>query len=198
MGTGTGSGSNSTIGGSTIGGSTIGGSTIGGSTSGSTATTQGTTTIGPAGNLVTDGDFSNPSSPLWGLSGTGMAYATITVSNNAACITSSAAYPGNITLGWPADMSAGMVISSANTYTFSYTVYTLSGTVSIDSKVGHSVTPFTPTEVESLYDSATTTPQTYSHAITAASDSSAGVALSFDPNMASQTVCFANVSVVQN
>jgi hypothetical protein len=147
---------------------------------------------------VTDGDFSAPSSPLWGITGTATQYGTLAISSNAACITYSYDYGGYVTLGWPADMSAGMVLSSANTYTFSYTVYTLSGTVTIDAKVGHSVTPFTPTDVESLYDYATTTPQTYSHTISAASDTSAGVALSYDPLTTGQTVCFANVRVVQN
>lgn len=160
----------------------------------SSASTSSSTPQGHS-NLITDGDFSNPSSTLWGLTGTGIANATLTVSGNEGCVAEAGtSVSGTITLGWPSGGGAGVVLSSANSYTFSYTVRTYMGTATIEAKVGHTTTPFTA-DVDSTTDTATATLQTYAHPFSGKADTSAGVAFSFYL-LAGQTVCFSAVSLM--
>jgi hypothetical protein len=154
-----------------------------------------TTSAASGTNLITDGDFSDPSGTYWALSATSAG--TLTIAQHTACVTGGAGTYGAATLGWPPSGGAGVVLSSLHTYTFSYTVYTMTGSLYVDAKVGHTTTPYTA-DVESLSDLATTTAQTYSHTVTGSSDSSAGIAFTFTLPLTSQTVCFAAVSLVQN
>jgi hypothetical protein len=181
---------------STVAGSSSSSSeaTTSSSTPTSTTTTSSTSTATTLpGNMITDGDFSMPASGLWGMSGVGAG--TLVESGGQGCVTAGIAF-GTSTLGWP-QTGSGAVLSSAHTYTFSYTVVSATAAATIDAKVGHSVTPFA-VDFETLTDTAGATPTTYTHTVTAAADSSAGIALTFSASVAGQVVCFSAVSLVQN
>jgi hypothetical protein len=124
--------------------------------------------------------------------------ASLSIANNTACVAGDGSVDGNVSLGWPTGVTQGIVLSSLYGYTFSYTVYTLAGSTYIDAKVGSTVPPLYTSDVESVNDLATTTPQTFSHSFSGVSDSSAGIALSFTPDVTTPGVCFSNVFLVQN
>jgi len=154
-----------------------------------------------AGNLVTNGDFSMGTSYWSVVAGAG----TLTVNGNSmGCV---AVQPnGNATLGWPeAPNPTGLALSGANSYTLTYTAFSMSGgNVPVDAKVGQTMQPYTADFETAMgaADPVTATPTPFTHTFTPMySDPSAGIAFMIPQTgnvTAATTVCFEKVSLVQN
>jgi hypothetical protein len=157
---------------------------------------------GAGGNLVTNGNFSitTSGSDYWGIvSGSG----TLTVSGDMGCVAVPA--NNNATLGWPeAPNPTGLSLSGSASYTLEYTAFSMmGGNVTVDAKVGQTMQPFNA-DFETMSDMVTSTPTPFTHTFTPemGNDSSAGIAFMIPPPggnvTAATTVCFENVSLVQN
>ncbi len=150
-------------------------------------------TGGQGTNLVTDGDFSQPSSPLWAVvAGAG----TVTVTNGELCV--SVAAGGQATLGWPQPAgSPGAVVAPGTSYTFSYKARATQP-LSVDAKVGQSNPPYAA-DFESANEPVTTSVQTLTHTFTTSQgDSSTGIAFAFMAGSSANQVCFQAVALVAN
>ncbi len=148
---------------------------------------------GQGTNLVTDGDFSQPNSPLWAIvAGAG----TISASNSELCV--SVAASGQATLGWPQPAgSQGAVLASGTSYTFSYKARATQP-LNVDAKIGESNSPYTA-DFESPSDSVTTSLQAFAHTFTPSqADSSAGVAFAFMAGSSANQICFQAVGLFAN
>jgi hypothetical protein len=152
-------------------------------------------------NLVTNGDFSMGTGYWSVVAGAG----TFTVNNGMGCV---AVQPnGNATLGWPeAPNPTGLSLAGADSYTLTYTAFSMTGgNVSVDAKVGQTMSPYMA-DFETMMgegDPVTAAPTKFTHTFTPNySDPSAGIAFAIPqaPNnaTAATTVCFENVSLVQN
>jgi hypothetical protein len=154
----------------------------------------------PAGNLVTNGDFSMGTSYWSVVAGAG----TLSVNDSMGCV---AVQPGgNATLGWPeAPNPTGLSLSGANSYTLTYTAFSMTGgNVSVDAKVGQTMQPYTA-DFETAAgsgDAVAAAPKKFTHMFTPMySDPSAGIAFAVPQTgnvSAATTVCFEDVSLVQN
>jgi hypothetical protein len=143
-------------------------------------------------NLVTNGDFSQGTT-LWGIvNGSAM----IAAANNELCVTVAANM--GVTLGWPENSTdPPLMLPMSASYTFSYKARASMASVTVDAKVGHSVSPYTA-DFETANDGVTTSLQPFTHPFTAtAGDTSTGIAFAFTSTVAQQ-VCFQSVSLVQN
>jgi hypothetical protein len=151
----------------------------------------------PPGNVVVGGDFSSNAYAWHVLSGSD---ATLGVMGTEGCLTLNAVQGGGI--GWPSvgNMSppsppaANLV--AGRTYTFAYTARVVSPqtTVSIDAKVGLSMSPYTP-DFESS-DMVGPTATSFSHPFIEMTpgDTSAGISLNF-AGTTGTVVCFSNVTL---
>ncbi len=154
---------------------------------------------GPGVNVVTNGDFSM-GTMYWGTVG---GNGTFMVNGGMGCVAVPA--NGNSTLGWPeAPNPTGVPLMAGTSYTLKYTaVSTMGGNVSVDAKVGQTMQPYNADfETSANQDSVTGAPMTFTHTFTAMNaDSSAGIAFMV-PQMGNvtpaTTVCFQNVSLIQN
>jgi Carbohydrate binding domain len=146
-------------------------------------------------NVVTNGDFSQGATNWAIVAGNG----TFTASGGKGCVAVGATQLNQtVTLGWPEPPgSAGAVLLSGTSYTFSYSASSMAAPISIDAKVGQTTSPYTA-DFETGADAVTTQVTPFSHTFTASpGDPSAGVAFAFTA-AAPETVCFQNVSLVQN
>jgi hypothetical protein len=103
------------------------------------------------------------------------------------------------TLAWPQNSSSpAPTLTMGTSYTLSYQA-TAPMTAAVDAKVGHTASPYTADfDTSPGSDSLTSSLQTFTHTFTAAQDdSSTGLAFAITSS-SSQSVCFANVSLVQN
>jgi hypothetical protein len=157
-------------------------------------------TGGSGVNVVTNGDFSMGTMYWSTVAGNG----AFTVNNGMGCVAVPA--NGNSTLGWPeAPNPTGVPLTAGASYTLKYTaVSMLGGNVSVDAKVGQTMQPYNADFETSANngDPVTAASATFTHTFTAMNaDSSAGIAFAV-PQMGSvtpaTTVCFQNVSLVQN
>jgi hypothetical protein len=154
---------------------------------------------GPA-NVVTNGDFSVSTSgqTYWGVvAGNG----TLTISNGMGCVAVPA--NSNATLGWPeAPNTMGTPILAADSYTLKYTAFAMTGgNLTVNAKIGQTMSPYTADY--STNDNVTAGPTPFTHTFTPSSgdDSSAGIAFMIPQTgnvTGPTTVCFQNVSLVQN
>jgi hypothetical protein len=162
-----------------------------------TGTGLGTGT-GTGTNLVTNGSFADGTTD-WGITyGT----ATVSIVGGDLCVAVAAANDTTtIVLGWPEPTgTAGVPLSATGSYTFSYTAHATKEAVTMDAKVGDTVGPnFLPVDFVSETDAVATTATTFTHPFTPASgaDPTAGIAFTFVAGVA-QSLCFANVSLVEN
>jgi hypothetical protein len=152
----------------------------------------------PPTNLITNGNFVQGTTDWAIVSGT----ATVSIVAGDLCVAVAAANDTTmIVLGWPEPSgSVGVPLSATGSYTFSYTAHATKADVTINATVGDSVGPdYLPVDFESKTDPVTTTASTFIHPFTPASgaDTSAGLSFLFVSNVA-QSVCFANVSLVEN
>jgi hypothetical protein len=167
----------------------------------STATATATATESSAPlppNLITNGDFADGTAKWAIVSGT----AKESIVAGYLCVAVAAANDtATIVLGWPEPAgSAGVPLSATGSYTFSYTAYATKASVTVAATVGDSVGPdYLPVDFVSKTDAVKTTATTFTHPFTPASgaDPSAGLSFGFVSNVA-QSVCFANVSVVED
>lgn len=94
------------------------------------------------------------------------------------------------------------MLAGGYSYTFSYTVAVGYNTTdgynsgAVDAKVGHTTSPYT---VDADYANESTPAGTtmHAHTFSGVTDTSAGVAFTFTP-VNDGTICFSNVSLVQN
>jgi hypothetical protein len=179
-------------------------------TSGATATSGGSSSTNPTsstsaasqstGATSTSSSSSGGGTNLiagfaWDLVTGGMGGTVTSMTNGGACVSANAG--AQVILAWPQPSSSpGIALSSGNGYTFSYTANASQQGVTVDAKVGQTMTPYTA-DVESKTDAVGTSMTNFSHAISGSTDSSAGIAFTFTSAVA-QTVCFENVSIVQN
>jgi hypothetical protein len=202
-----GTGTGGAPGGGTGGGSSgVGGgaSGIGGSSGGGTGGAPGSGTGGmtgtggqAAGELITNGDFSNGVNS-WGLP----ANSTIgtvtgpTVTNGALCVTLGAA--SSTTIGYPSGGTPPFQLNAGATYRFSYQAsLSPSGGTTIEAKIGQTVTPYSAIGSDFTNEPIGTSLQTVTHMFTrASSDSSMGVAFNIMGGPA--TFCIDNVSLTPN
>ena len=152
----------------------------------------------PPVNLITNGNFTDATTDWGVVAGT----ATISIVGGDLCVAVTAANEATtVVLGWPEpEGTAGAPLSATGSYTFSFNAHTTTRTaVTVDATVGDTVAPYLPVDFESAGDRVTNAAATFAHTFTPASgaDSSAGVSFSFTSNVA-QSVCFANVSLVEN
>jgi hypothetical protein len=146
-------------------------------------------------NVVTNGDFSQGATNWSIVAGNG----TFTASGGKGCVAVDATQLNQtVTLGWPEPPgSPGAVLLPGDSYTFSYSAASTTAPVSLDAKVGQTTSPYTA-DFETASDPVTTTAGPFSHTFTASTgDPSAGIAFAFMAT-APETVCFQNVSLVQN
>ncbi len=184
-----------------VGGGAAGtGGTSGDGTGGGSGTgTGGMTGTGgqAAGELITNGDFSNGVNS-WGLP----ANSTIgtvsgpTVTNGALCVTLGAA--SSTTIGYPSGGTPPFQLNAGATYRFSYQAsLSPSGGTTIEAKIGQTVTPYSATGSDFMNEPIGTSLQTLTHMFTRAStDSSMGVAFNIMGGPA--TFCIDNVSLTPN
>jgi hypothetical protein len=152
------------------------------------------TGVGPT-NVVTNGDFSQGATNWNIVAGNG----TFTASGGKGCVAVDANQLNQtVTLGWPEPPgSPGAVLLPGDSYTFSYSAASTTAPVTMDAKVGQTTSPYTA-DFETASDAVTTTVTPFSHTFTATTgDPSAGIAFAFMAS-APETVCFQNVSLVQN
>jgi hypothetical protein len=112
------------------------------------------------------------------------------------CLTGTSGGSG---LGWPNTGTSTATLTAGASYTFSYTVQRMAGTVTtIDAKVGSNVSPYTA-DFENTMDAVTATATTNTHTWTemAAGDTTTGVAFVLTGTSADQ-VCISNVSLTKN
>jgi hypothetical protein len=152
----------------------------------------------PPVNLITNGNFTDATTDWGVVDGT----ATISIVGGDLCVAVTAANEATtVVLGWPEpEGTAGVPLSAAGSYTFSFTAHTTTRTaITVDATVGDTVAPYLPVDFQSAGDRVTNTAATFAHTFTPASgaDSSAGVSFSFVSGVA-QSLCFANVSLVEN
>jgi hypothetical protein len=147
-------------------------------------------------NLITNGNFARGTVD-WDLMGTG-GLSTPPVTPPQLCVTVPSGQ--SVILGWT---PGGIMLSPGATYTFSYWAMATPA-VTVESKVGHSIAPFTPEYTGA--DAVPTTLSFFSHPVPApvaadAAETSAGVEFTI-PDMGTvasdETVCFENVSLVEN
>jgi Carbohydrate binding domain len=157
-----------------------------------------TTPDSPSGggtNVVTNGDFSQGPAN-WGIvAGNG----TFTAAGGKGCVAVDATQLNQtVTLGWPEPAgSPGAVLLAGTSYTFSYSASSMAAPISVDAKVGQTTSPYNA-DFENAADAVTTQVTPFTHTFTASSgDPSAGIAFAFMA-AAPETVCFQNVSLVQN
>jgi hypothetical protein len=159
------------------------------STSQSTGATNTTssTSGGGATNLV--------SGFAWDLVSGGMGGTVVSMTNGGACVNATAG--AQVILAWPQpSASPGIPLSSGSSYTFSYAAHAASQMVTVDAKVGQTMSPYAA-DIESTTDAVGTSSTNFTHAISGKQDTSAGIAFTFTSAVA-QMVCFENVSIVQN
>jgi hypothetical protein len=109
-------------------------------------------------------------------------------------------------LGWPVS-TPPLNLVQGNTYTLKYTVYnsstyctTYPAYCTVEAVVAGYMPPYTPRDLDVTGDSVSATPTTHTHQFTvtaAGGDPTAGVSLQYT-GYYSDTVCFSNVSLVQN
>ena len=161
-----------------------------GADAGSDATESGG---GLGTNLVTDGDFSQPNSPLWAIV---VGTAPIAVSNGELCVM----LPANaqVTLGWPEPAATqGPPLTAGTSYTFTYKARATQPLIA-DAKVGLSMMPYTA-DFDAKTEAVTTALQTFTHTFTAPqADASAGIAFTFPMSGATNQVCFQAVGLFAN
>jgi hypothetical protein len=150
----------------------------------------------PPANLIANGDFAQ-GTMHWAIVG-GMASEGIVAGD--LCVDVAAASDTRIiVLSWPAAAGAGVPLSATGSYTFSYGAHATKADVTVNATVGDSVGPhYLPIDFESKTDLVTTAATTFTHPFTPAggADTSAGLSFSFVSHVA-QSVCFANVSLVE-
>ena len=180
-------GSSSGAGGSNGGG--VGGSN-GGGTGGSNAGTGGQS----AGNLITNGDFSNGEAN-WGFPAM-MGSITHAVTNGSLCVTLMPP-SASVTIGYPPTGTAGFQLTAGSTYTFSYQASASANNTTLTARVGQTVSPYDAPGSEWMNEPVGASLQTFTHTFTrASSDSSMGVA--FNVAGGPSTVCIDNVSLTPN
>jgi hypothetical protein len=172
---------------------------------GSTDTGQPSDVSSGPTNLVTGGNFPTGTT-AWEVNA---ALGSLTISNGEGCVTVGAG--GDPFLGWPYGTAEPLVLSPSATYTLSYTASGATATaavpIGIIAKVGQTAIPLTvlfQTESPDLLMSPA--PVTFTHTFTspqtdagAVADMSAGLAFGVVENATEgTTVCFQNVSLVQN
>jgi hypothetical protein len=142
-------------------------------------------------NLVTNGDFSQ-GTMFWSLvSGNGM----VTANAGELCVAVGA--NSSVTLGWPEPSGTPGAVLTTGSYTFTYTSRATVSGVTVDAKIGQSVSPYAA-DYESKSDPASMMAQPTTHQFVAMNaDSSAGIAFAFTLSQAGQ-VCFQKVSLVKN
>ena len=162
------------------------GSGAAGTGGGSPAGTGGS---GPAGNLVTNGDFSGGELSWHVENDTGHSIN----GNGQYCVTN----PSTSTLiGW-ATSGANVMLTANTSYRISYQASASSGNVTMHVKVGLAVQPYTSDyETNETLNSGL---QTFNHTFTPSNgtDQNMGIAFTFT-GAGNSTVCLDNVSIVQN
>jgi hypothetical protein len=152
----------------------------------------------PPTNLIRNGNFAQGTTD-WAIR-SGTATAAIVAGDLCVAVTG-ANDTTTIVLGWPEPPgSAGAALSATGFYAFSYTAHATEADVTINAIVGDSVGPnYLPVDFESKPELVTTTATTFTYPFTPAhgADASAGISFSFVSKVA-QSVCFANVSLVEN
>jgi hypothetical protein len=174
-----GAGGSSGPGGSSAGGS--GGGSAGGSGGGSATGSGG---AGPAGNLITNGDFAN------GMTGWHIENDTGNITNGRYCIMSPSS---TMLLGWTAP--SNVTLEGNKMYRISYAASASSGSPKLHVKVALSVSPFTSDyEVE---DTLNNNLRTFMHVFMPmnGTDNNMGIAITV-PGGSTATVCVDDVSIV--
>jgi hypothetical protein len=156
---------------------------------------------GIPGNVAVGGDFSGNAYAWHVLSGSD---ATLAVMGTEGCLTLHAVQGGGI--GWPSTGSLSPPspqpanLAAGSTYTLAYTARVLTPaqtTVSIDAKVGLSMSPYTPDFESSDMVGPTATSFSHPFAEMTPGDTSAGISLNF-AGATGTVVCFSNVTLTPN
>jgi hypothetical protein len=148
-------------------------------------------------NLITNGNFSSGTTNWATKNGT----ASMNIVGGQLCVSG---ITTNVLLSWQlGDGTMGPALVGGASYTFSYGAMA-TGPLMIDAKVGEALSPYTPDfDTAPGADSVPASLMMFTHMFTepAAGDTGAGVAFEIPATgsaPAGDTVCFANVSLVQN
>jgi hypothetical protein len=144
-------------------------------------------------NLIVNGDFSDGSTN-WQITQADLDV-TYGMLGSAYCVSLPAysiAY-----LGWGSSL-VSVPLGAGYGYTFSYTVSSTASLYTFQSKIGHTVTPYTVAFSTSL-DAPGPTATSFSHSFTPTyGDTGAGIAFYMYASSTGATVCFDDVSLVQH
>jgi hypothetical protein len=150
-------------------------------------------------NLITNGNFSSGTTN-WTLQN-GAGSAAVAAGSGQLCITG---ITSSVLLTWPTTGVPGAALTGGASYTFSYMAMA-TVPLTVDAKVGETNSPYTADfETATGMDAVTATLSPFTHTFTepAAGDTSAGIAFTIPQTgnvpAGETTVCFANVSLVQN
>ena len=146
--------------------------------------TTGAGGTSPAGNLITNGDFSAGAANWHTEGGTGNVNGS-----GAYCVSN----PGAALIGWESTPGSPLMLSMGRSYRFSYQA---SGSGTVNAKVALAVPPYTADfEGNNAINSSL---QTFTHTFTSPNnDSNTGIAFTF-ANAGTSTVCIDNVTLVAN
>jgi hypothetical protein len=174
--------------------STGAGGSGGDQTTGAGGTSGGGAGGSPGANLITNGDFSDSTSPgtavMWLVS---QGSPSTTVGNGQFCMMVG---PGQFpVLGWPADATSAAQLSVGTTYVFSYSASASTSLQQFVVKVGQAVQPYAADFTAT--DTLTPSSQRFSHSfVPAMPDATAGVAFEVTAGGQASNVCISNVTLV--
>jgi hypothetical protein len=146
-------------------------------------------------NMIKNGSF-NVDDTYWHYDLYGAGISTHAVVAGQLCITVGAG--GEVVVGYPTNVLDSMPLVAGYKYMLSYVaVKSGTGTCSLETKVGHAVTPFTP-YLDIVSVPVTTTPTVLSHQLTATvTDPNVGIALIVLGSVGTSTICFDDVALVR-
>jgi hypothetical protein len=147
-----------------------------------------------AGNLVTNGDFSQGMT-CWAVQGGSAKSGYPSDATPYLCVTMNSGT--QYIIGWTPP--SALDLPAGNSYTLSYKGWTTGAAQSVEPKVGLSKPPYTPDlDVNNPQDSLQTT-KTFTHTFTTGNeDPSAGIAFVFTASISGIDICFDDVTLVAN